>query len=263
VSPVSAPQGVAVPRTGPLCDILVRDGDQPARHIAVHQGSVGDALSEVNMPLSPDDRVSPAVNTPITSGLPIAITRVKFVDETVSASIPYRTVFRMSQSVAPGTIVAGHKGHSGVVVRTYRSGFVNGKLTQRWLLSEKVAMAAVDDETLAGIRTRAARALPSRSGAYMRTRFLDMIATGYSPYEGSGRGLCATGMRAGYGVVAVDPRVIALGTRLYIEGYGFAVAGDTGGAIKGHRIDLGHSTYREAADVGRRHVRVWILSEAR
>jgi len=49
----------------------------------------------------------------------------------------------------------------------------------------------------------------------------------------------ATGLRAGYGVVAVDPRVIPLGTKLFIPGYGVAVAGDTGGAIKGNKIDLG------------------------
>ena len=76
-------------------------------------------------------------------------------------------------------------------------------------------------------------------------------------------GLCANGMHAGYGVVAVDPHLIRLGSKLYIEGYGYAVAGDTGGAIKGHRIDLGHTTYSEASSVGRRHVTVWLLSPAR
>jgi 3D (Asp-Asp-Asp) domain-containing protein len=229
----------------------------------VHAGTVADAIKEAGITLAPADRVRPSVTTPIAAGMPISITRVKFVDETVSRPIPYRTLFRMSRDVTPGCIVAGQKGRAGVLTQTYREGYVNGKQTERWLVSEKVATAAVDDETLAGIRTRAARALPSRSGSYVRMRFLDMVATGYSPYEGSGRGLCATGMRAGYGVVAVDPRVIPLGSRLYVEGYGFAVAGDTGGAIKGHRIDLGHSTYREAANVGRRRVRVWILSEAR
>jgi 3D (Asp-Asp-Asp) domain-containing protein len=92
---------------------------------------------------------------------------------------------------------------------------------------------------------------------------MTMVATGYSPYEGSSTGRCATGMRAGYGVVAVDPRVIRLGTRLFVEGYGYAVAGDTGGAIKGARIDLGHTTYREAEHVGRRVVHVWVLDQSR
>jgi len=66
-------------------------------------------------------------------------------------------------------------------------------------------------------------------------------------------------MRAGKGVVAVDPRVIRLGSRLYVEGYGFAVAGDTGGSIKGKRIDLGQNTYRHAKQFGRRKVVVHVI----
>jgi 3D (Asp-Asp-Asp) domain-containing protein len=64
----------------------------------------------------------------------------------------------------------------------------------------------------------------------------------------------------GYGVVAVDPRFIPLGTRLYIEGYGYAVAADTGGAIKGSRIDLGISSRRDMSAIRNLHrVRVHIL----
>ncbi|WP_286977476.1 3D domain-containing protein, partial [Candidatus Aquicultor secundus] len=70
---------------------------------------------------------------------------------------------------------------------------------------------------------------------------------------------CANGMKARKGVVAVDPRVIPLGTRLYIEGYGEAIAADTGGAIKGNRIDLCYNTPGECFDFGRRSVKVSIL----
>jgi 3D (Asp-Asp-Asp) domain-containing protein len=88
-----------------------------------------------------------------------------------------------------------------------------------------------------------------------------MEATAYAPWHGKGvDGTTAIGLRAGYGVVAVDPRVIPLRSVLYIEGYGRAIAGDTGGAIKGHRIDLGFATAREAYRFGRRPVRVYVLS---
>lgn len=60
-------------------------------------------------------------------------------------------------------------------------------------------------------------------------------------------------------VIAVDPRVIPLGTRVYVEGYGEAIAGDIGGAIKGNRIDLHMPTKQEAYAWGVRNVRLTIL----
>lgn len=90
-----------------------------------------------------------------------------------------------------------------------------------------------------------------------------MTATAYDPGPRScGRfasGWTAVGMRAGKGVVAVDPSVIPLGTKLYIEGYGYAVAGDVGRAIRGRRIDLGFDTYGQAIAFGRRTVRVYVV----
>ena len=62
-----------------------------------------------------------------------------------------------------------------------------------------------------------------------------------------------------HGVVAVDPRVIPLGSRLFIPGYGHAVAGDTGGAIVGRRIDLAFNSYDDAIRFGRRPVTVYVL----
>jgi 3D (Asp-Asp-Asp) domain-containing protein len=98
-------------------------------------------------------------------------------------------------------------------------------------------------------------------GQFTGKEVLEMEATGYAPWHGKGvDDVTAIGMKAGYGVVAVDPKVVPLRSVLFIEGYGQAVAGDTGGAIKGHRIDLGFNTAREAYKFGRRPVRVYILS---
>ena len=90
-----------------------------------------------------------------------------------------------------------------------------------------------------------------------------MHATAYEPGPRScGRyanGFTATGVKATKGVAAVDDRVIPMGTRLYIPGYGFAVAADRGSAIKGQRIDLCFDTYSEAMRWGRRKVQVYVL----
>ena len=70
---------------------------------------------------------------------------------------------------------------------------------------------------------------------------------------------CSGGRVAGHGVVAVDPRIIPLGSRLFIPGYGSAVAGDTGSAIRGNRIDLGFNSLRDALLFGRRAITVYVL----
>ena len=86
-----------------------------------------------------------------------------------------------------------------------------------------------------------------------------MLATGYSPQEPGLDENTASGMKAQHGVVAVDPRVIPLGTRLNVEGYGNCIAGDTGSAIKGNRIDLCFDTLAECNAYNTGMVRVEIL----
>ena len=86
-----------------------------------------------------------------------------------------------------------------------------------------------------------------------------MEATAYTPADGDGQGITATGMIARPGVVAVDPNVIPLGSRLYIPGYGMAIAADTGGAIRGNRIELLMDSYDAAMNFGRQSVELYVL----
>ena len=94
-------------------------------------------------------------------------------------------------------------------------------------------------------------------------RLLKLEATGYDPGPVDNTrgyvGTTKTGTRARFGIVAVDPRVIPLGTRVYVEGYGPGLAADIGGAIKGRRIDLCFNSSHQARRWGRKTVRVWIV----
>lgn len=89
---------------------------------------------------------------------------------------------------------------------------------------------------------------------------MEVVATGYSASreEGTEDGVTATGTKARRGTAAVDPRVIPLGSEMYVPGYGWARAEDTGGAIKGRRVDLFFPSREEALRWGVRKVIVTI-----
>ena len=92
----------------------------------------------------------------------------------------------------------------------------------------------------------------------------DMVATAYYAFgkggnDINGNGITAIGLRARKGIVAVDPKIIPLGTRLYIPGYGEALAADTGGWIKGSRIDLCFETLQECFGYGRRKIKIYLI----
>ena len=97
------------------------------------------------------------------------------------------------------------------------------------------------------------------NGAVPYVQMMSMEATAYLPTDGSAEGLTAMGIPATYGIVAVDPDIIPLGTRVYIPGYGEALAADTGGAIYGYKIDLCMEDYYRAMDFGRRTINVFVL----
>lgn len=86
-----------------------------------------------------------------------------------------------------------------------------------------------------------------------------MNASAYSAYDPGNGSYTSQGHLLRHGLAAVDPNVIPLGTRLFIPGYGFAIADDTGGNIKGNRIDLAFDSFGEAMQFGRQTVTVYIF----
>lgn len=143
-------------------------------------------------------------------------------------------------------------------LRSRKKRLVESRAEKRRLLAGAGAAAGRVQEQSARVEAKMERLNPEPAGR-PTGRVLVMVATAYSPEEPGLTDTTASGLKAQRGVVAVDPRVIPLGTRVHVEGYGNAIAADTGSAIKGMRIDLCFDTLAECNAYGRRTVRVTIL----
>jgi uncharacterized protein YabE (DUF348 family) len=222
--------------------------------------TVGDLLKENNITLGPKDGLSIDPATPLTADMAIKVVRRTEETTVQQEEIPYQLVREDDRSMVIGEsreVQAGEAGIKEIKKVTY---YEDGKDVHSDVVSEEVVKAPVNQVVAYGTM-----GVVSRSGSsYRYTRELEMTASGYTAGKESnphGNGYTYTGMKAQYGVVAVDPNVIPLYTRLYIEGYGPAIAGDIGGAIKGNRIDLCFDDLQEALDWGMRPVTVYVLGD--
>jgi len=157
-----------------------------------------------------------------------------FESRVESSSVQPEVRYEVSREVGRGRIVRAQDGKPGSVRRTYRVTLRDGRPIGKELLKEE----RTDPQPVV-FRIGSAGFDFSR-GDFVRHKVLDMVATGY-PAMVCGTGRTCTGRRPAYGVVAVDPRLIKLGSIVYVEGYGLALACDTCGAIKGHRIEIGRA----------------------
>lgn len=221
--------------------------------------SVQAMLAQQSIKLGPLDRVLPAPDGPLQKDMAVRVVRVTEKTVTETWAIPYERVEREDSGLAVGlskVIRQGQSGSQDVTIKyTYEDGVPAGnKIIDQETTAEPVA-------ELVAVGTSG---ILNRGGAQIRfLKAMTMTATAYYPGPIStgpySDGYTAIGLKATYGVVAVDPTVIPLRSRLYIEGYGYAIAGDTGSAIKGYKIDLCYDTYDEAIRFGRRPVTVYIL----
>jgi len=183
---------------------------------------------------------------------PVRFVQVSERTVAVRERVPYDLRYVPEQSAAREQVVVWTSGTGGVRERVFRLLYEDGTLVSRALVSNSLLGPPAGDALVVGKSVY-------RGGA---TNEFYMEATAYSPTVQETDGnpwMTASGMKSGHGVVAVDPKVIPLGSKLYVEGYGYAIAGDTGGAIKGNRIDVFFYSSDEMARWGRRWARVFVL----
>lgn len=234
----------------------IKDGNKTI--IAEASGyTVADVLENLNIKINKLDRVSLPLDEIAKEGMEIKIDRVVVENIENKIEIPFETESRENKDMFEGDKNVITKGEVGQKTESLKNTYVNGVLETTEVLKSEITKDPVKEVVEVG--SKKAAAAPNGKNA---KRVIVMQATAYDPSAGS---KTAMGTRARVGAVAVDPRVIPLGSKLYIESmdgfasYGYATAEDTGGAIKGNRIDLFYNSNAEANRFGRRNVKVYVL----
>jgi uncharacterized protein YabE (DUF348 family) len=235
--------------------IVVQDGTHDPVSVNTLADTVADVLKELQISVNDADKLSVETTSSIQSGQTIAITRRTQEVQVAEEAIPFQTERQPDANEYTGTEKVLTPGVEGKVQVTTTVYYENGNAVDR-KEDRKTTAEAVNQVVGYGTKQRPI-VVASRSGENLEaSKSMTMAASAYS-MPGS---RTASGGAAGQGTVAVDPSVIPLGTRLYIEGYGYGVASDVGGAIKGNRIDLHFDTEAQALQFGRRTVQVYILN---
>jgi len=216
--------------------------------------TVGEALAEAGIAMPESSRLEPPAETAITAGMFVHVIRVSEELLLEEEYLESSTVYEPDPSLPPGE-TRRVEGHDGVLYRQYRIRYENDvavawELVEEWYQPEPADTVVYYSTATESAPSEIGPAVePSASASldgYEVVRTMRVYATWYCPAS-AGRsptdpwyGITATGVPVTHGVVAVDPNVIPLGTRMYIPGYGPGVAADTGGGISGNMIDLGY-----------------------
>ena len=234
-TPLTGPLTARLERSQPLV-IWFRDGELQARSAAK---TVGEALNEAGVPLQGLDYSVPPAGDPLPENGEIRIVRVQEEVTLETEPLPFETKTQPLPELELDSQKIVQAGTYGLSGRRVRIRLEDGKEVSRQI--EDSFVAQEPEPRIIGYGTKlVTHTLKTSSGNLKYWRALNMYAVSYNPTSAGGT-ITASGLPLAKGVVAVDTSYVPFGTRLYIPGYGIAVAADTGGGVKGRIIDLGYS----------------------
>ena len=234
-------------------------------------------LERLNITLDDNDVVSQAMNAETFDGMTIRVDRILEQEQTYCATIAHETTYCYDSSLPAGSETVITPGTDGEMRCTATVTYVNGQETGRTVHSEMVTTAPITEVIAIGTGEVPAidpnarpvigeNTITLPTGEVLTyTGTWEVLATAYTHTDEGCDYVTATGTIVHIGTVAVDPRYIPYGTRMFIvtnDGayiYGIATAEDCGGGIKGARIDLYFPSYRECMQFGRRQSTIYFL----
>ena len=241
---------IAIVRARPVT-LTIDDVSQTVYSTA---STVSELLAGNGVALGKEDKVSPAATDPVPYEDDIVVQRTTYAYTTKTEKVAYQRVYRKNPYMEVGRSYISVEGQSGVLKKTI-------KVTK--VAKKAVSSAVVKTETVKPVVQEVYDVGTARLDV-TPVRTYTMAATAYSNrrstvLDGKDHLYGYSGLWLHYGTCAVDRRLIPMGTVLYIQGYGYAVAADTGGSIIGNRIDLFFNSYEDACRWGLRTVKVYVL----
>jgi uncharacterized protein YabE (DUF348 family) len=216
--------------------------------------TVGELLVDNGIKLNTEDKVSPDPTDPVPYNDDIVVMRTTYAYTSKTETIAYKRVYEKNPYMEVGRSYISVMGQSGILKKTI-------KVTK--VAQQAVGSAVVKTQTIKPVVHEVYEVGAARLDL-KPTRTYTMSATAYSNrratiLDGKDHLYGYSGLWLHYGTCAVDRRLIPMGTVLYIEGYGYAVAADTGTSINGNCIDLFFNSFGDACRWGRRSVKVYVL----
>ena len=210
-----------------------------------HRDRVGDLLAEMGIALQGQDYTQPPLDAPVQPDLTVRVARVSEAFLIEQEPVAFETQVLPNPDMEIDTRQVTQEGESGVLQKRVRLRYEDGQETARLIEDRRLIRAPRPKIIQYGTRI-VIRTVDTPDGPREYWRHFRALATSYSastagtPKSSPHYGRTALGWPMRKGIVAVDPKVIAMRSELYVPGYGVGVAGDTGSAIIGRHVDLGY-----------------------
>lgn len=243
--------------------------DGKTRTVVLSYGRIDESLRLAGIALGSDDILSVKRDAKVETLEKVTIQRVTYQNVTTTEKVDYDKVSENSDEIELGETKLARKGQNGEKKVVTKVKYIDGKQSDKTVVSEKITKKPVDELTLVGTKgagsTGGAGTFTDSNGTKVAySAVLTGSGTAYTAPAGSGT---ATGVTAYHGGVAVNPNLIPYGSKLYVESvdgsfvYGYCTAVDTGGALMDGTaiVDCFYDTYDECVNFGRRDVNVYII----